>query len=78
MNRIEIYSRIIKDYQHLLILMNNLIDDSHQENILLKIDNKIADLKDFIKDMEFIDNRECYEYKVAKEKLELLENIISF
>ena len=68
-DKLEIYSQIINDYHDLLNLMNNTTEDDY---ILKRIDNEIKKLNDFIKDMNFIDNRECYAYKVAKEKLYLL------
>lgn len=71
-DKIEIYSQIINGYHDLLNLMNNITEDNYNERILTRIDNEITKLNDFIKDMNFIDNREGYAYKVAKEKLYLL------
>lgn len=68
----EIYFQIINGYNDLLKLMNNITEDNYQQEILTRIDNEIKELNDFIKNMDFIDNRECYAYKVAKEKLHLL------
>lgn len=72
-DKLEIYSRIIKDYQDIFNLMNNTTEEhDYYIRILNRIDNEIKNLNDFIKDMDFIDNKECYAYKVAKEKLDLL------
>lgn len=71
-DKTEIFSQIINGYHDLINLMDNMNEDIYQERILTRIDNEITKLNDFIKDMDFIDNRECYAYKVAKEKLHLL------
>lgn len=71
-DKLEIYSQIINGYHDLLILTDNINEDNYQQRILTRIDNEITKLNDFIKDMDFIDSRECYAYKVAKEKLYLL------
>ena len=71
-DKLEICYQIINGYNDLVNLMNNISEDNYQERILTRIDNEITKLNDFIKDMDFIDNRECYAYKVAKEKLHLL------
>lgn len=71
-DKTEIYSQIINGYHNLVNLMNNITEDDYNQSILTRIDNEIAKLNDFIKDMNFINNRECYAYKVAKEKLQLL------
>lgn len=71
-DKLELYSRIIKDYQDIFNLMNNETEDDYNIRILTRIDNEIKKLNDFIKDMDFIEGRECYAYKVAKEKLHLL------
>lgn len=40
-----------------------------------RLKDEIYKLEDFINTFRFIDNTECYVYKVAKEKLELLKQI---
>ena len=64
----EIYSQIF----NLINLICDTAEDDYKERVLTRINNEITNLNDFIKDMDFIDNKECYAYKVAKEKLDLL------
>ena len=42
-----------------------------------RLKEEIIMLEDFINTFKFINNRECYTYKVAKEKLDLLKQILN-
>lgn len=71
-------NKSIKDCSKIYIELDYLKKKDREIQILKKIEGELYKLKDFIQTMDFIENRDCYAYKVAKEKLELLENIIRF
>lgn len=70
------FDNILSDYKRVL---------KENEGLIKQIDNyryfperlkeEIYKLEDFIVTFKFINNTECYAYKVAKEKLELLKQI---
>lgn len=68
----------IKDCSKIYVELDYLKKKDREIQIFNKIKDEMYKLCDIIQNMNFIDNRDCYAYKVAKEKLELLENIIRF
>lgn len=69
-------NKSIKDCSKIYVELDYLKKRDREIQLLKKIECQMHKLIDFINDMDFIDNKDCYAYKVAKEKLELLENII--